>query len=1048
MRTLFKNSHCKWLLTTILLVFFHVLPASANQNQWTESVTCTRYYDMHSEVLYGNNNPTYPNNSPCIRTYVFRVYQGDKVELKIDYNPANASANVNTYFSGTQNVPGVPGSTYDFTGTSGYAPGLGDPAPVVQFNTLGKNIVTFTYFNTLVNMYVQELILEFEVIPKLDVWVEAPEICPQDFLNAGQDYHFNIKTSPVSLNTFMRSTPVVPMGDNPSGGCYHAERIDVGIESALGSMVQGVSHLYGSTFNAATAPDPVDHYIPYSILSSSLSPSQVGNVINLDIHFTDGIRDFIIPAPIVIKSDNTVAADPSNNIPAASYHFYDYTVQGDEVWTPTSNPLAQLYGTGGTASTVRIQHELTIPAGATLRVQDMNVEFGPMARTVIKTMPGRGTYGGLVHLEQSTFTAFHPCGNDDSLWEGFTVMGDNGQNQEVQNNSTGQRWQGTLELVNSTISYAHEAIMATDVNDVNHKSGGVVQADNSNFYNNCRSASFTNYHFQTGTGSSAIALPYRARFSNCDFSVDRALKYNFRGFISGWQVRGVWIYGSRFKNVSGVNTPYNYGIDGADFGFVVDKLGNVPSEFHNMKNAIHSDNVNGTAAVTVKNARFYNNDIAINLNAVNAPVINSNEINVPVGDPQQQKIGVLLQGCAGFTVHDNVLQSTDAYRNTGVLVVNGGSASNEIKRNMFSNLSSGNLSNYINRTTVFGIPFGLQYFCNTHNNNVYDMAARGSNPATDGICAQQGSLQVPAEDVFNGGPLHQYEIYNPEAEVGALNYNASSPAAVPTHNLGNVTTAIGSGVNDCKDPEKPTGPGGNGSSQFAQQRIGQLMGYSELTSSDSLYYWLHEWQNPYSALMNVDLLLEDGNTEDASRLYNSITGSYEMRGTEADEFNEYGRTFMDIRIAHIRTRKGMTDLSADDIASLENVAAHASMWAKYRAQNWLSLYDGRSFTNQLLFPEDGPAGKNAMTRKSPETTTCKLYPNPAQGMLHVDHVNGNGAVCTLQLMEMNGRVLLSKELPGQEGTTDIDVRQLAPGIYMYQLMDNGQVKQTGKIVRE
>jgi hypothetical protein len=1032
----------------LLLLTFFVTSLSANAqtggNTWTEKVTCTRFYDQYSEILYANNNQAI--NGSCTRNYVYRVYQGDKVEVKIEFNPANAPANVNQSYDGYLTNNGGFSAIF-----SGYQPGQGNPAPQITLNTLGNNLVKIRFFNTLTNQYEDEIFLEFEVIPKVDVWVEAPEICPADFINSGQDYHFNIKTS-VNLNNIMRSAALAPMGAIPSGGCNWTERIDVGIESALNGLVHGVSHLYGSTFNPSTATDPVDHYINYSDMVGILTPSQMGIPINLDIHFTDGIRDFHIQAPIPVKSDVTNTADPANNIPAASYHFYDYTVQGNEVWTPANNPSKQLYGTGGTNSTLRIQHKLNIPVGTTLRVQNMNVEFGPMATTVLNTEPGKGEYGGYLKLDNATFTAFHPCGSNDSVWEGIIVMGDNTKNQEVQNSTTGQRWQGTLEMINnSTLSYAHEAVMACDVNDVNHKSGGVVIATNSTFYNNCRSVALNNYKWQIGTGVSAIILPYRANFSNCDFKVDRAIKYNFRGFITGWQVRGAWVQGCRFKNISGVATPYNYGLYGTDFGLVVDKLGSIPCEFYNMKQAVRIDNVSGTSTVNIKSAKFYNNDTSIIMTDITAPVIKANEVNVPKGNAFIQKVGMLFQGGKSYVVNDNILQSTAAYRNTGVLVTSGGSAANEIKRNTYSNLTTGNLSNFINRGFVAGQPFGLQFLCNSHTANTYDMAARGNSAATNGMRASQGAATIPAADAFNGGASHLYDIYNPSNEVGAVNYFYSSsagPSHNPSLNYGSVSKTTVGPQENCADAPKPSGPIGNGGSQFVAQQLNYYMtDETGMQHRDSLYYWVHQMQEPAGALINVDLLLEDGDINTANSVYNGIVGTYGLTGVEAAEYSNYGRSLMNIRIAQIQNGKSLIELDGSQVTSLANIAANAQLWAKFRAQSWLTLYDGRTFANTLLFPEDA-AGSGRQLGTEEQQSAANLFPNPVKDQLQVSYSNSSEDGSTLQITDLTGRLLISKQLAGKGGLETIDVRTLVPGIYLYRILDDKTVMTNGKIVKE
>ncbi|MBS1740810.1 MAG: hypothetical protein JST88_09740, partial [Bacteroidetes bacterium] len=91
------------------------------------------------------------------------------------------------------------------------------------------------------------------------------------------------------------------------------------------------------------------------------------------------------------------------------------------------------------------------------------------------------------------------------------------------------------------------------------------------------------------------------------------------------------------------------------------------------------------------------------------------------------------------------------------------------------------------------------------------------------------------------------------------------------------------------------------------------------------------------------------------------------------------------------------------------IAENAKAWAKVRTQNWLTLYDGRQFTNTILWPQPEP-----MMRKIPSTQSLetKIFPNPAHEYLTINYQNSTEKGALLQVTDIIGRTVLSQPLEG------------------------------------
>jgi hypothetical protein len=76
-----------------------------------------------------------------------------------------------------------------------------------------------------------------------------------------------------------------------------------------------------------------------------------------------------------------------------------------------------------------------------------------------------------------------------------------------------------------------------------------------------------------------------------------------------------------------------------------------------------------------------------------------------------------------------------------------------------------------------------------------------------------------------------------------------------------------------------------------------------------------------------------------------------------------------------------------------------------------------------------------------------VYPNPASEKVFFDY---NAALSSgsriLVIRDMAGRAVRESDLPDQQGTLEMDVRELETGVYFYSLIQNGTVLMTRKLV--
>jgi hypothetical protein len=157
--------------------------------------------------------------------------------------------------------------------------------------------------------------------------------------------------------------------------------------------------------------------------------------------------------------------------------------------------------------------------GVTLTVKDCELRMG--AGKFIRVEKG-----GQLIVDEATITKH--C---DDFWRGIEVLGDPNLAQTPAN-------QGKVVLSNnSNIEYASEAVML-HWNAWGNTGGGIIEADDTEFYNNKRAVSYVPY-----------ANDNVSYFSNCTFEIDDDLPASsYIGMMTMWDVKGVDITNCTFVN--------------------------------------------------------------------------------------------------------------------------------------------------------------------------------------------------------------------------------------------------------------------------------------------------------------------------------------------------------------------------------------------------------------------------------------------------------------------------------------------------------------------
>ena len=337
--------------------------------------------------------------------------------------------------------------------------------------------------------------------------------------------------------------------------------------------------------------------------------------------------------------------------------------------------------------------------------------------------------------------------------------------------------------------------------------GGIIQVDNSSFYNNKKAIQIVNYHNYLPSNP-AIKLNNLSYIRNCVFETNYNLKNPFLfpdAFITLKDVENIAVLGNTFRNVVPNATYYNdyergRGIYGADARYYVDDYGANQSMFHNLWYGVHTDNTNMVQTMRVNHATFDICDRGVYLGNVANPRITNCSFNVPDrwywnNSALPPTYGSYFNQCPTYTLEANTYTSATANLNNadyGAIANNCGAIANQVYNNIFSGFKFGGV-NAQNDNDGPTTSDGLKINCNDFSNNKrYDIFVTGDNtfqqiPLTDvsfvqGYC-NGSSVFTEARNQFLtnvclvGGK--QIEMLYTSGQFMLYGYNAPSSPTEP-----------------------------------------------------------------------------------------------------------------------------------------------------------------------------------------------------------------------------------------------------------------------------
>lgn len=679
------------------------------------------------------------------------------------------------------------------------------------------------------------------------------------------------------------------------------------------------------------------------------------------------------------------------------------------------------------------------------------MEFAPNGSVEIKP-------GVKVTLDRCTLKAI----NCNSMWKGVFVQGNPnlGPYQQL-GQAVGQ---GVLVLNTSVVQDAHSGVNNFNITGfLNFNAGGIIQATNSQFFNNRVAAAFLPY-----TGYALNNNYLRNFFVKCLFETNAPMKDVVRygtnrghdSFVWMWRMNSAYNMECSFyftDNTFRVTAPVPFwergrGIQSMDSYYCVNRGG--PKGGNSFINLLTGIDDNRSVAFTFKPIQVTGNffsDVTTGIQLTGTGGnYNIKENNftqsVFVGALQlNPTTGIYDNGASTFRVFDNIFtkHTWGCYvRNSGTTLLDGASG-NYLWRNTYNNC--------YHAVETTGNNSALRVLCNNFNNTANVTQAYWWNSGTvqdpQGVCNNGTTPNEPAGNKFyNAVSLSRIVQSTINAQSFTYNYDNVAGVYFPSYTFQNSASNIISQI-QCSQNSNCTGGGpkkiGRPEQQIAQEisvatdkleRMKLIAEMIELHTDNGnfaqIISFLESVPDTEAKWMLVPEYIDKKRYNDAESTLNGLTKD-NLERVKKDEFYR-------VHIELGKTDRKPTDMTVAEKTTVEQVAlseTEVSHNAKAMLHFWFNeKYDPVMeimSSNRLSQPETSEK-EIPIYFIDDEFMVSGIYPNPNNGLMKMDYILPENLAVLVKILDITGRIVSEHILIGS-GQLQIYNDNLSSGLYFYQI---------------
>jgi hypothetical protein len=525
----------------------------------------------------------------------------------------------------------------------------------------------------------------------------------------------------------------------------------------------------------------------------------------------------------------------------------------------------------------------------------------------------------------------------------------------------------------------------------------------------------------------------------------------------------------------------------------------INNQFNNLGYGIYTANITGNKPYLVQQSNFkgcfvglYNKGVTAGTTLFNTFTLGKvpSPSIIPItnvgASTVQDQVGVMFENSmSGFTFEENDFnkESGNVTNTIGSICKNIGYFNNSIRKNRYTGIAYGNVSNDVNALNAINPPRGLNYICNINTNvSVHDfLITNGNIRKNQGLQTISGVPQTASYKA--SGNRFSYYLGNTESDFKNLgealtyHYSPNSQNQTPLDITSSITT-LTSVENECpttycKPPCKTKDELVLIKSDFYEKRklSNELkLEYATLPSSqkadkiafyqskmdesafmvilhalydtttydlDTLRKWMGNINTLGSDLWLASDYIRTNENAKSINLLNTVSTKYNLNSEEQNFIDEYQK------VLSLLSSQYVYGLTTENLGVLSSYAKSKGP-ASGLVQNILTWY-GEHYPPSYSLYNTGE--RSHEFSNSSLNDVVIISPNPTNGYTTI-HYNLPESTQNISILltDINGRI--EQVFDGLSSNGEISTTFKSSGLHFYQLLSNGRILVIGKIVVE
>jgi len=213
---------------------------------------------------------------------------------------------------------------------------------------------------------------------------------------------------------------------------------------------------------------------------------------------------------------------------------------------------------------------------------------------------------------------------------------------------------------------------------------------------------------------------------------------------------------------------------------------------------------------------------------------------------------------------------------------------------------------------------------------------------------------------------------------------------------------------------------------------------------DNLRMWIDRKGTYKSKIDIVDTYLEQGDYSGAVLYLNQLKTKNELSNVEINDVDNYIAICQLLNSAN-QDQRYDGSLSTKELYKLESIANSGTRFAQSKARSILEYFYGYTFDKdpqpQITLRFEAPKSEVAL---APNNITINPNPNNGQFEIKLESFNTDITLIDVKILTVDGKMVYNKKLNGS--VTNIELQNVMPGIYMYNIIDSKGNIYTGKLI--